>query len=235
MIFALVLLKLEVLVKIGSVIFLVSYILANSAVILFRESKIASYQPSFRAPLYPYTQIAGIVITGFLLLEVSTGILFLTLLFVCVSALIYRCTVYNKIVRDSALEHLLKRLLAADKELTELDVSTELKQIALSRDSMVEDAYYRKRQSDVFNEILQNSSVLDLDENLKAEPFFRRVSDAIAKDGDVNKLELLRKFMERELLSSTVCQNIAIPTCLVESKKYYQGYICREKKETGIS
>ncbi|MCM8820522.1 MAG: amino acid permease [Candidatus Omnitrophica bacterium] len=233
MIFALVLLKLEVLVKIGSVIFLISYILANSAVILFRESKITGYQPTFRSPFYPYTQIAGILITGFLILEVSTGVLFLTLLFICAGGLIYRYTIHNKVVRDSALEHLLRRLISVDKELTELDVSSELKEIVLSRDRIMEDSYYRKSASAVFDEIIKNISVLDINEYLKLEPFFIIISENLAKKMDINKTDIVKKFMERELTSSTVVEEgIAIPHLIIEGKGIIKILFVRNKKGT---
>jgi len=236
MVFALLLLKLEVLVKIGSVIFLISYILANTAVILFRESRITGYQPTFRSPFYPYTQIAGILITGFLILEVSTGVLFLTLLFICTAGLVYRYTIYNRIVRDSALEHLLRRFIRPDKELTEIDVSTELKQIVLSRDRILEDTYYRRRTSGIFDEIIRNSSVLDINEDLKLEPFFRRVSDVLAKDLKVNKLELLKRFIERERTASTVVEEgIAVPHLILEGKDIIRILFVRNKKGVEFS
>lgn len=231
MIFVIVFLKLEVMVKIGSVIFLIGYLLANATVILFRESKISGYQPGFRSPFYPYTQIAGILITGFLILEVSTGVLFLTLVFIFVSGLVYKYTIYNKVVRDSALEHLLRRIIQADKELTELDISTELKQIALSRDKIVEDSYYKKRQAEVFNEILKNSSVLDLDEQLKPESFFRRVSNEIVKGTELNNLAVMRRFLEREQAASTVVEEgVAIPHLIVEGKDIVKILFVRNKK-----
>ncbi|HOL22943.1 MAG TPA: amino acid permease, partial [bacterium] len=233
MIFALLLLKLEILVKIGSVIFLISYILANTAVILFRESRITGYQPTFRSPFYPYTQIAGILITGFLILEVSTGVLFLTLLFIGASGLIYWRTIHKRVVRDSALEHLLRRFIRPDKELTEIDVATELKQIAIARDKEQEDSYYRRRQLEIFDEIIKNSSVMDIEEELKLEPFFRRVSEVLSKGLNINRIELLKKFMEREKISSTVVkEGIAIPHLIVEGKEIVKIVFVRNKKGT---
>lgn len=233
MIFVILVLKLEIMVKVASVVFLISYILANSAVILFRESRLSGYQPTFRSPFYPYTQIAGILITGFLILEVSTGVLFLTLIFICMAGLIYKYTIHNKVVRDSALEHLLRRLIKPDKELTELDVATELKEITLSREKIIEDAYYMKRYSEIFNEILNNSSVLDLDEHLKVELFFRIIADTMAKNTGINKLDLLKRFIEREETSSTVVEeDIALPHLIIEGKDIIRILFVRNKGKT---
>ncbi|MBN1446105.1 MAG: amino acid permease [Candidatus Omnitrophica bacterium] len=212
-------LPLEMLVKMGSVIFLLLYIFTNAAVVLFRQSRIANYRPTFRSPFYPYLHIAGIVITLFLLLEVATGVLFLTMLLLCVSAIVYKFTLHKKIVRDSALEHILSRLVSADKELTGVDVSTELKEIVLSRDNLEDDTYYQKLKHEIFDEILSKSSVLDIEEKVKAEPLFRRISEVLAKEFSLDKLSLLRKFMEREETSSTVVEKgIAIPHLIIEGK-----------------
>lgn len=53
MILAILFLRLELLVKMASSVLILLYIFANLTLILFRESKILSYKPKFRAPFYP--------------------------------------------------------------------------------------------------------------------------------------------------------------------------------------
>ena len=231
MLFSLLLFRLEVLVKIGSVIFLMLYILANATVIVFRQSRITSYKPTFYAPFYPYTQIAGILITGFLILETSTGIIFLTLLFLFVCGIIYKYTLHKKVVRDSAIEYILKQLIRPDRELTALDVASELKEIVIARDSIKKDSYYQKVKSEVFDEILKNSSILDLDEQLNVEQCFRRVSDVLSRELKSNKLELMRRFLEREKTASTIVEEgIAIPHLIIEGKDIVKVLFVRDNK-----
>jgi len=231
MLFSLLLFRLEVLVKIGSVIFLMLYILANATVIVFRQSRITSYKPTFYAPFYPYTQIAGILITGFLILETSTGIIFLTLLFLFVCGIIYKYTLHKKVVRDSAIEYILKQLIRPNRELTALDVASELKEIVIARDSIKKDSYYQKVKSEVFDEILKNSSVLDLDEQLNVEQCFRRVSDVLSRELKSNKLELMRRFLEREKTASTIVEEgIAIPHLIIEGKDIVKVLFVRDNK-----
>ena len=43
------------------VVIILLYIFVNLAVIIMRESKIQNYQPIFRAPLYPWLQILGVL------------------------------------------------------------------------------------------------------------------------------------------------------------------------------
>ena len=224
-------LKLEILVKVGSVIFLLLYIFANATVILFRESGLASYRPTFRSPLYPYLQVAGILLTGFLLLEVSTGVLFLTLIFICASAMVYRRAAHRKVVRDSVLGHIVRQLISVDRELTAVDVSTELREIVISRDNIEDDSYYRRLKHEIFDDIINSSSVLDVKGRLKIEPLFRRVAEALSRELPLDRLELLRKFMEREKTSTTIVEpGIAIPHLIVEGKEMLKVLFVRAKE-----
>ena len=52
-------LSLEILVKAASSVLILTYLLANVCVIVLRESRLTNYRPSFRAPGYPWLQIAG--------------------------------------------------------------------------------------------------------------------------------------------------------------------------------
>jgi len=60
------------LAKLASAFQLIVFALVNLAVIAFRESRLDWYQPAFRSPLYPWTQLGGIA--GSLLLLTQMGI-----------------------------------------------------------------------------------------------------------------------------------------------------------------
>ena len=60
------------LAKLASAFQLIVFSLVNLAVIAFRESRLDWYRPSFRSPLYPWTQIFGIV--GALVLLTQMGV-----------------------------------------------------------------------------------------------------------------------------------------------------------------
>ncbi len=223
-------LKLEILVKIGSVIFLLLYIFANATVILFRQSRLANYRPTFRSPLYPYLHITGILLTTFLLLEVATGILFLTMLFLFASGVVYKYTMHKKVVRDSALEHILKNLIRGDRELTAVDVSTELKEIVISRDNIEEDRYYQRLKQERWGKVIEKSTVLDINEKVKIESMFRRVSEVLEKRVPLNRTALLKRFMEREETSSTVIEKgIAVPHLIIKGENLVEVVFVRAK------
>ncbi len=62
MVLAIVALDVEGIAKLASAFQLLLFGLLNVAVIVMRESRIASYVPGYRSPLYPWMQIAGIVV-----------------------------------------------------------------------------------------------------------------------------------------------------------------------------
>jgi len=49
--------------KLASTFQLLIFMLINFSVIVLRKSKIESYDPGYNSPLYPYMQIAGIIIS----------------------------------------------------------------------------------------------------------------------------------------------------------------------------
>lgn len=64
-------LNLNFLVKTASAVFMLTYILANIAVIILRESRLENYKPLFKSPFYPFPQIAAIIIYLFLLADMG--------------------------------------------------------------------------------------------------------------------------------------------------------------------
>jgi amino acid transporter len=71
--------------KLASAFQLLLFGLLNLAVILMRESQLKAYDPAFRSPLYPWTQIAGIMVSVILIFEMGL-VPFLFTLGVCAAA-----------------------------------------------------------------------------------------------------------------------------------------------------
>ncbi len=68
---AIVFLDIESLVKTASTLMIILFILVNASVIIMRESKIQSYRPKFKSPLYPYIHIFAIVAYGALIVDMG--------------------------------------------------------------------------------------------------------------------------------------------------------------------
>jgi len=221
MIVAILFLRLELLVKVASSILILLYIFANLTLILFRESKILSYRPKFHCPFYPYLQVLGILGGLFLLIEMGTFIVFLTTLFLLLGFIWYKTYAEKRATQDSALIYVLEKLVARDKELTSDSLLTELKDIVIQRDEVIEDRFHR---------LIEESKVLDMETPLKMEDFFKEVSDILGKELNLAPQELLKKFLERERESSTVIRKgLAIPHIVVKAKNIFKVILVRAK------
>lgn len=224
MIAAILFLRLEMLVKVASSVLILLYIFANLTLILFRESKISSYRPKFNSPFYPYLQIAGILAGFFLLIEMGSSILFLTFIFLSLGIIWYKTYAYKRATQNSALIYVLEKLVAKDKELATDSLLVELRDIVIQRDEIVRDQFHR---------LIEESSVLDIEEPIKMEDFFKEVSEILSEELDVESEEIFRKLVERENQSSTVVRNgLAIPHIIVEKENVSKIVLVRAK--TGI-
>ncbi len=213
MITILLFLKLEVMVKVASSLLIVLFTFANLTLILFRESKILSYKPKFRSPFYPYLQIAGILGGCFLLIEMGTFIVFLTMIFVFLGFAWYKIYAEKRVNKDSALIYLLERFIARDKELTSDNLLVELKDVVMQRDDVAKDKFHM---------LIEKSTVLDIDEPINAEDFFKRVSEQLEEETGLTAEGLIKQFMEREKESSTVIRkSLAIPHILVDMEDFH--------------
>ena len=67
MVAAVLFLEIEKIAKLASATVLLTYVGENLCVVVFRESRARWYAPSFRSPLYPFTQLIGVVLAGTLI------------------------------------------------------------------------------------------------------------------------------------------------------------------------
>jgi len=214
-------LKLELLIKVASSILILLFIFANLALVLFRESHISSYRPRFRSPFYPYIQILGIFGGGFLLIEMGTAVIFLTSMFLLLCFIWYRLYAQEQASRDSALIHLLDRLVSGNKELASDGLLIELRNIVIERDEIVRDT---------FQGLVEEADVLDIDVPLKMEDFFEDISARLAKQLNMGEDELLRRFMDREKAGTTIiAKGLAIPHIVVEGRYGVKMLLARAK------
>jgi len=221
MILAILFLRLELLVKVASSILILLFIFANLTLILFRESNISSYKPQYRSPLYPYLQVLGILCGGFLLVEMGTFVVFLTTMFLLLGFVWYKVYAQKQASRDSALMHILERLVATNKELTSDSLLTELRDIVVERDQMIRDSFHR---------LVMEADVLDIDEPLEMEDFFKELSQRLGKYLNMDAGELCNKFVDRETQGTTmIAKGLAIPHIVVEGRHGVRMLLIRAK------
>ena len=224
MIFAILFLDLEDLVKTASTLWLLEFIFDNIAVIIMRESKIQAYRPTFKAPLYPWLQILGIVVLGFLIFEMGRTALSITGIFMIASLVWYLFYTGTRVNRQSAFVHVVERITA--KELGGTTLPAELRKILIERDNIVEDR---------FDQLIKESEILDhrppADQECRAEDIFEIVAHTLSRRLRIEEKTLFDLFMEREKQSSTViAPGLAIPHIVVPGRGKFDILLVRCKK-----
>jgi len=217
MIAAILLLDIEPLVKTASTLQLILFILVNVSVVMMREGRIQSYRPKFRSPLYPYAHIFAIVTYSVLIVDMGKVPLLISASFVSFSAAWYWLYVRSRATRASAAMHVVERV--TDKELKTVTLESELRDILLERDQIIEDR---------FDQLIRQCEILDLSGKRQAERVFRRVATILAERLGTNEYVLFEKFLHREAESATVVQpGLAIPHIIVEGEHKFDILLVR--------
>ena len=210
-------LTVEELVKTASTMMLLMFLLVNVAVIILRQSKLQSYRPEFRSPLYPWLQICAIVIYSFLIFEMGTVPLMLTGGFILLATMWYMLYVHRKIQRESAFVYVVKSI--TSDAIGRTDLEDELRQISLERSGI---------EMDRFDHLVHSASFLDIEEAITAKELFRRLSQVSAEKLQMDAEELYQKFLARELESSTVIRSgLAVPHIVVEGEELFEMVVVR--------
>ena len=219
------LVRLDALVQAASVVFMMTYILANGAVIVLRESGLHNYRPSFRAPGYPWLQIAGIVGILFVVLEMGEGSFITVALLVVAGFCVYWFYGRTGRSRESALVHVIRRIAA--RQLVTGSLEKELKDVIRERDGIVRDR---------FDRLVEDSLVLDLEGTKTAEEFFDLASKALAPRVGVSPPVLFEALRARERESSTVlAPGLAIPHVFIEGEGAFGMLLARSREGITLS
>ena len=215
-------LNLEFLVKTASAVFMLTYILANIAVIILRESRLENYKPLFKSPLYPLPQILAILIYLFLLADMGWQAFAIALGFMAASLLVYAFYGRKRAIHDFALVHLLKRVV--DSRWQDEGLDKELLEIVENRDRM-------PPLSD--SDILDKISVFDLDSDFPGlDDLWRRSAADLSKILKVESGVIESALAERERdISTALTPFTAIPHIVLDGDLQQFGIVCYRSKE----
>jgi len=218
-------LKLEILVEAASLVLILTNILACLSVIILRESRIQNYRPVFRAPLYPWLQLVGIVGFWFLIYEMGREALFVSLLLIVVGLFVYWFYGRIRTNRGYALLHLIERVTA--KELTSHSLEEELREIIRQRDEIVKDR---------FDNIVERCVILDIEKAVSVDEFFHLASEKLSGRLGVQTADIHRQLVAREKESSTVLSDsLAIPHIVIGGEHTFDVLIARCKDGVAFS
>jgi len=213
-------LPLEMLVKAASVVILTAYVLTNLAVIILRESKLKNYRPSFKAPLYPWLQIFGIIVFSFFIIDLGLEAIEISLAFLLISVSSYLFYGKKKYAGEYALLHLLKRI--TDNRLADHILETEFRDILCDRDNI---------KPDKFDRLVRNAKILDLEGPLEIDQLFEIISENISPEIEIDKEEIFNLLKNRqEDCNTAISPLIAIPHIIIEGSDQFFLMLIRCKE-----
>ena len=211
---------LYILVESASVGLILTNILANLSVIMLRESQLQNYRPKFRAPLYPWVQVMGIMGFIFVLFEMGVEAFVISAMLVVSGFCLYWFYGRARVQKESALLHLVQRITA--RELVTGTLETELKEVIRQRDEIVLDR---------FDQIVEGCLVVDIHEPMTARELFEVVAGRLSERLGADPQELLAALISREQESSTVISpSLAVPHIVIEGEHTFDILLARSRE-----
>lgn len=212
-------LDIEDLVKTASTMMILLFLFGNVALIIMRRTKFQSYRPLFKAPAYPWLQLAAIIVYIVLILGMGLTPVLLTLGFSLAACVWYLAYLHKRLNREGALAYLLKQ--SFGKEDQRQDIENELVRIALERD---------EKDLDRFDRLVQRCWVIDVQGGFEAKEFFGFLAGAFAETSGLMPTEFYNMLLEREKNSSTVITpGLAIPHLIIPGEGKFVLAMVRAK------
>ena len=186
--------------KVASAFQLLMFGLLCLAVIVMRESKIESYDPGFRSPLYPWMQIIGIVTPIFLIFQMGWLPTLLTAAMIIVCVVWFLWYAADRVDRHGAIYHVFERL--GRQRFAGLD--TELRGILKEKGL---------RDDDPYDEVIAMSRVVNAAPGASFEAMVEIAAEDLAKeDSAQSPAQIAAGFLEGTRLGATpVISGVALP------------------------
>lgn len=157
MIMLLLLFNVESVAKLASAFQLLLFGILNVSVIVMRESEIEGYDPGFKSPWYPYMQVAGIFVSGFLIAEMGFLSILFTLVIATISVIWYFSYAQEKVKRQGAIYHVHARLGQYQYEGLEREMRGIMREKGLRKEDPYEKAISRSLVFDIEDEVVLES------------------------------------------------------------------------------
>ncbi|MAQ92884.1 amino acid transporter [Rubrivirga sp. SAORIC476] len=201
MVFVIVALDVEGIAKLASAFQLLLFGLLNVAVIVMRESRIPSYVPGYRSPLYPWVQIVGILLPIVLIAQLGGFAIFLSMVMIAGGVAWYVWYVKDnpRVEREGAIYHLFERLGRSRYEGLDSELRTILKDKGLPDETP-------------FEHLVTRSTVLDVDADASFESVARRAAASLAARAGLPAARLETAFLDGSRTGATpVSRGVALP------------------------
>ena len=170
--------------KLASAFQLLMFALVNLAVIVMRESRIETYDPAARSPLYPWTQLLGIFLCLALIVEMGRMPMLFTLGLVTVGVTWFFVYGRHRVVRQGAILHWFERLGRERFDALETEMWDILRESGA-------------REDDPYEELIRRAPILELDEPTSFDRVTELVAERMAPCVVLETATLARAFAER--------------------------------------
>lgn len=192
-------LDIEKIVKLASATQLLIFALLCCAVIVMRESKIDSYDPGYRVPLYPWLPLIGIISPFWLIAEMGFLPIIFTSALVAAGGGWYYYYARNRVERHGAIYHIFERLGRRRYDALDHELRTILKEKGL-------------REEDPFDEIVALAGVIEAKSGATFNDIVIQASAQLAVSLQCDPQSLANNFMEGTRVGATpVTGNVALP------------------------
>jgi amino acid transporter len=219
MIFIILFLDLENLIKTASTLKILLFLLITISVIIMRESKIRNYRPKFKTPFYPWIQIFGIIGFVFLLFQMGFIPLVLVGFFILFSFGWYWFFARDKIWREYSLLHVIERV--TGQKSTGYLVDEELREILIERDNLEE-----RR----FEKLIKECEIIDLYKYIRPDKFTMTIAEKLGERLNLDANKLYKLLMKREKDSNMIIHpGIAIFTHMIRGRDKFGMIFVRSK------
>ena len=190
--------------KLASAFQLLIFALQCLAVMVMRESGLKSYDPSFRAPWYPWLPLFGLLAPFVLIAAMGTLPVVFSLGLIAGGVAWYWTYARDRVERRGAVFHVFARLGEQRHE----GLDTELRGILKTKGL---------RDEDPFDQVVFNSTVLDVKRTVPFDSLIERAASALhARTGQDAEL-FVRGFTEGTKTGATpVAKGVALPHMHIE-------------------
>lgn len=210
--------------KLASAFQLLLFALLNFAVIIMRESKIEEYDPGFYSPFYPWVQIAGMILSAVLILEMGLLAILFTVAVSIFSVGWFYYYASGKVEREGAIFHVHARLGKRKDYGLEREMRTILRDKGL-------------RDEDPYEEIVAHAAVIDEpNRNLSYLTIIEQASAVLAERLNMSEEELVERFCKaREMGTIPLGNNTVINHIRVEEDCQPQMVLVRIPESITVS
>lgn len=203
--------------KLASAFQLLMFALVCVAVIVMRESRIESYDPGYHSPLYPWMQIAGIVTSIALIIEMGWLPSLFTTGLILVSSLWYRTFARHRVMRTGAMYHVFERLGRARHHGLERELRGILKEKGL-------------RDEDPFDDVVSRGMVIDLEGRAEFEDVSLKVAEWLSGRVPHTAQEIQRQLLEGTRTGATpVTHQVALPHLRIDGLAHPEIVLVRSR------